>query len=82
MIINKILRGSVIAAAAVAAFSAGTASADVTWTVDASSTGDLNAAQAGDVITIDITLRSDGTSVFGVGGSIYGADIGLSLIHI
>ena len=82
MIINKILRGSVIAAAAVAAFSAGTASADVTWTVDASSTGDLNAAQAGDVITIDITLRSDGISVFGVGGSIYGADIGAGAVTL
>ena len=82
MIINKILRGTVIAAAAVAAFSAGTASADVTWTVDASSTGDLNAAQAGDVITIDITLRSDGISVFGVGGSIYGADIGAGAVTL
>jgi hypothetical protein len=82
MMINKILRCSVIAAAAVAAFSAGTASADVTWTVAASSTGDLNAAQAGDVITIDITLSNDGTAVFGLGGSIYGADIGAGAVTI
>jgi len=74
MMIKKILGGSLIAAAAVAAFSAGTASADVTWTVNATSTGDLNSAQAGDVITIDITLTSDGTLTFGVGGSVYGAD--------
>ena len=74
MMIKKILGGSLIAAAAVAAFSAGTASADVTWTVNATSTGDLNAAQAGDVITIDITLTSDGTLTFGLCGSIYGAD--------
>ena len=82
MMIKNILRGSVIAAAAVAAFSAGTASADVTWTVAASSTGDLNAAQAGDVITIDITLSSDGTAVFGLGGSIYGADIGAGAVTL
>jgi len=65
---------SLIAVAVI--FAASAASAAVSWTVSGSSSGDLNNAQAGDVITIDITLSSDGTSVFGVGGSVYGADVG------
>ena len=84
---------SLIAVAVI--FAASAASAAVSWTVSGSSSGDLNNAQAGDVITIDITLSSDGTTTFGIGGSVYGADIGagavtlvggttsaLSLIHI
>jgi len=82
MMIKQILRGSVIAAAAVAAFSAGTASADVEWIVDTASTGDLTAAQAGDQITITITLVSDGTQTFGAGGSIYGEDIGNNAVTL
>ncbi len=82
MMIKKILRGGVFAAAAIAAFSAGTASSAITWTVVASSTGDLNAAQVGDQITIDVTLRSDTTLTFGVGGSIYGADIGNGVVTL
>ena len=65
---------SLIAVAVI--FAASAASAAVSWSVNALSTGDLNNAQAGDVITIDITLSSDGTPVFGVGGSVYGADVG------
>ncbi len=57
-------------------FAASAASAAVSWAVSGSSSGDINNAQAGDVITIDITLSSDGTPTFGVGGSVYGPDVG------
>ena len=57
-------------------FAASAASAAVSWSVSGSSSGDLNDAQPGDVITIDITLSSDGTAVFGIGGSVHGADVG------
>ncbi len=52
-----------------------TAHADVTWVVSASATGDLGSITPGDTITLDITLISDGTQTFGIGGSIYGPDV-------
>ena len=36
----------------------------------------------GDLITIDITLRSDGAQTFGIGGSIYGNDIGAGAVNL
>jgi hypothetical protein len=57
-------------------FSAQAAVAAVTFTASASS-GSGNALSAlvvGDVVTIDITVRSDGEAVFGLGGSAVGYD--------
>jgi len=57
--------------------SAFAASAEITWTVDATASGgDINNMTPGDTVTIDVTLRSDGVTIFGVGGAAYGYDLG------
>ena len=57
-------------------FAASAASAAVTFNVDVSSSGDLANLNAGDTITLDITMRSDaptsGENVFAIGGAVFG----------
>ena len=65
---------SIIASAAMLLV-ASAASAEVTYTASASSSGGpLSALNPGDLVTVDITLRSDGELAFGVGGSAIGYD--------
>jgi hypothetical protein len=65
---------SIIASAAMLMV-ASVAGAEVTFTASASSNGGpISALNPGDLVTIDITLRSDGEAAFGVGGAAFGYD--------
>jgi hypothetical protein len=56
-------------------FTAQSALADGTFTASATSDGGpLTALEIGDVVTIDVTIRSDGAEVFGLGVSAVGYD--------
>ena len=59
-------------------FAASAASAAVTFTVDVTSDSGrpLDLLEAGDTITLDITMRSDGTPTFAIGASVFGYEPG------